>query len=187
VSPLEVVRYTAFLIFIMGSGVAVAAWAVQSGRVNQFRPLGRALRGLTDPILRPVERWLVRSGGNPQNAGWWILGVALAGGIVVVSLAGWLAGQLALASVAATSGRGVLRLLVYYAGQLVMLAIIIRVIGSWVGVGRYHPWMRPAYFLTDWLIEPLRKIVPAFGMLDITPIIAWFAIQIVLRWLMTVL
>ena len=37
---------------------------------------------------------------------------------------------------------------------LLMAAILIRVIGSWLGIGPYRKWMRPVYALTDWLIEP---------------------------------
>lgn len=184
---LDLVRYAAFVIFAASAVVAVAAWAVRSRRVNPFGRTGRALRGLTDPVLRPVEHWLVRNGGNPQNAGWWLFAVALVGGIIVVSLVGWLAGQLAFASRFATSGRGAFKLLVYYAGQLVLLALIVRVFASWFGAFRYTWWMRPFYFLTDWVIEPLRKVVPTFGMFDITPIIAWLALQIVLSWLMRIL
>jgi YggT family protein len=41
--------------------------------------------------------------------------------------------------------------------------------------------------VTDWVIEPLRKIVPPIGMIDITPIVAWFAIQLLLSGIMRVL
>ena len=38
--------------------------------------------------------------------------------------------------------------------------------------------MRPAYTLTDWIVEPLRKIVPPFGLVDFTPLVAWVLLQI---------
>ncbi|MBI4419394.1 MAG: YggT family protein [Gemmatimonadetes bacterium] len=181
---LEALRYAVFLVFVGSAGVAVASWAVRTRRIDPFSATARAVRRLTDPIVEPVERWLVKSGGNPQNAGWWIFGVALVGGIVIISLATWITGQLALASAVGTSGRGALKLVIYYAGQVVLMAIVIRVIGSWIGIGRYNRWMRPVYLLTDWVIEPMRKIVPPLGMFDITPLVAWFLLQIVLSWLM---
>jgi uncharacterized protein YggT (Ycf19 family) len=36
--------------------------------------------------------------------------------------------------------------------------------------------MRPFYWLTDWIVEPLRRIVPQVGRFDLTPIIAWLAL-----------
>jgi len=183
----SVLRYAVFLVFLASAGVAVAAWAVRTRQLNPFGTPGRTLRKLTDPIVEPVERWLVRNGGNPQNAGWWIFGIALLGGILLLSAAGWLAGQLSLVWAMGGSGSGALKLLVYYAGQLVLLALIVRVIASWFGTFQYSRWMRPAYLLTDWAIQPLRKVVPPIGMIDITPLIAWFAIRFVLSWLMTIL
>ncbi len=185
--PLAFLRYTVFGIFALSALVAVAGWAVRTRRINPFGATGRFLRNATDPILVPLERWVVRRGGNPQAAGWWLFGITLVGGIVVISVAQWLAGQVLLAGAAATSGRGLIRLSVYYAGQLVMLALIVRVIGSWFGVGRYTRWMRPAYVLTDWIVEPLRRIIPPLGMFDITPLVAWFALSFLLRWLLALL
>jgi YggT family protein len=73
------------------------------------------------------------------------------------------------------------KLVIYYAGQLVLLAIIVRVVANWLGAGRYSRWIRPAYFLTDWIIEPLRRVIPPLGMIDLTPIVAWFLLQFALR------
>ena len=184
---LELIRYSAFTLFVAAGLVAAGGWAVRTKLVNPSSPFGRLLRSVTDPVLQPVERRLVKSGGNPQNAGWWVFGVAVVGGIVVVSAAQWVAGQVALMSYAASSPRGFLRLVVFYAGQLVLFAIIVRVIGLWLGAGRYNRWMRPAYVLTDWLILPLQKIIPPIGMLDITPLVAWFGFRFLLGLLLRVL
>jgi YggT family protein len=161
--------------------VALASWAVRTRRLDPFSPLAKSLRNFTDPMIKPVEGWVVRSGGPPQSAGWWVFGIALIGGIIVLTRAGWLRAQLALASSATMTPIGLLKLVIYYAGQLVMLAIIVRVIGTWLGAGRYSPWTRWSYFLSDWLIEPLRKVIPPLGPIDITPIVAWFLLQIGLR------
>jgi YggT family protein len=83
--------------------------------------------------------------------------------------------------------RGWVRLVVYYAGQVVLIALLVRVFASWFGAGRYNRWIRWAYVLTDWVVEPLRRIIPPLGMFDITPLVAWFAIRIVTGWLMRVL
>jgi len=63
----------------------------------------------------------------------------------------------------------------------------VRVIGSWFGAFRYSRWMRPAYALTDWLVEPLRRILPPFGMMDVSPLAAWFVLWVLRQLLLSVL
>jgi YggT family protein len=41
--------------------------------------------------------------------------------------------------------------------------------------------MRPFVDLTEWLLAPLRRIVPPLGMIDITPLIAYFLLVIAER------
>lgn len=175
---LELLRLVVFAVFLLSVFVALGSWALRTRRVNPFSSAGRTVRQLTDPILLPLERWSLRRGGNPQNAGWWLLGMSVVGGIVVVTLAEWLAVQGLRLTAAATRGpRGVLRLLVYYGGQLILIALIVRVVASWFGAGRYNRWVRWTYTLTDWIVEPLRRIIPPLGMIDVTPIVAWLLIQ----------
>ena len=185
---LGVIRVLVFGVFALCVLVALGSWAVRSRRINPFSRAGHVTRKLTDPVLEPIEHGLRRRGGNPQNAGWWLLGGSLVGGILLVTLTEWALVQAArLASAGAAGPRGVLRLFVYYAGQVVTIALIVRVIGSWFGVGRFKRWMRPAYILTDWIVEPLRKVVPRFGMVDISPLVAWVLVQIALSFLLRVL
>jgi YggT family protein len=184
---LTIIRDVVFVVFLAASFVAFGSWAVRTRAINPFGHVARLIRRLSDPIIDPIERWQLRRGGNPQNAPWWLLGGVLVGGIVLVSGSQWLITQIARAAYATEAGpRGVLRLVVYYAGQLVIIALIVRVIGSWIGVFRYNRWMRWAYFLTDWIVEPLRRVIPPLGMIDITPLVAWFLLEIVLSWLMRV-
>lgn len=176
---LELIRGLVFGVFVICAFVAVGTWAIMTRRINPFGKLGRMIRRISDPVLEPVEYWLRRRGGNPRNAGWWILGGSVVGGIVIITLAEWIVVQVARMSMARQAGaRGVLWLLIDFAGKLLMFALFARVVGSWFGVGRFNRWMRPAYVLTDWIVEPLRKIVPPIGRIDITPLVAWFLVMI---------
>lgn len=177
---LALLRPAIFTLFLLATMVAIGTWAVRTQRIQPFSGLGRTIRTLTDPIIEPLERWLLRRGGNPQHAGWWLMGIALVGGILLITLLEWLASALRSFGVASARGpRGVAYLLVFYAGQLIIIALIVRVIGSWLGAGRYNKWVRWSYRLTDWCIEPLRKIIPPIGMIDITPLVVWFLLQVV--------
>jgi len=63
----------------------------------------------------------------------------------------------------------------------------VRVIASWFGVSPYAKWMRPVLALTNWIVEPLRRIVPPIGMIDVSPMVAYLILlvarMIILRWL----
>jgi YggT family protein len=72
-------------------------------------------------------------------------------------------------------------LLVTWTFALLRLAVLVRVLGSWLRQGRWSPWTRWAYGLTDWFMEPLSRVVPTIGMLDITPIIAYFGLGLLQR------
>jgi YggT family protein len=53
------------------------------------------------------------------------------------------------------------------------------VIGSWLGIGPYRKWMRPFYALTNWLIDPIRRILPPLGVIDFSPMVAWLVLYVV--------
>ncbi len=185
---LDILRIVAFGAFVFSGGVALGSWAVRTRRLNPFSRTGQQIRKLTDPVLSPVETWLLRRGSNPQHAGWWLVGISVVGGILVVTLAQWLAAQFVGIAQASVSGpREISRVIIYYASQVLLLALIIRVIGSWFGKGPYTSWMRPVYVLTDWVVQPLRRIVPPIGMIDITPLVAWFLIIVLRGWLLRLL
>ena len=159
---LEVVRAVAFLFFAYCALVSLGAWAIRTGQINQFGSM----------------QWLVKRGTNPQSAGWWLLGISVIGGIIAVTMTEWILVQaVRMASAGASGPGGIIQLVVYYALQLVTIALFVRVIGSWFGKGRHNNWLRPAYFLTDWIVRPLRRIVPTVGMFDITPLVAYFLLQ----------
>jgi len=177
---LMLVRYLVFASAVACTAIAVGSWALRTRRLNPFGRTGRLVRRISEPVLDPIEAMLLRQGGNPENAEVWLVGIAVVGGLLVVTVANWVVALAIRTSGAAAAGpRGVLHLIIYYASQLVLFALIARIIGSWFGVGRYNRWMRPAYKLTDWIVEPLRRVIPPFGMFDLTPLIAWILILVV--------
>ena len=176
---MEILRYAVFGVFVLASVAALGSWAVRTRRISPFSKSANFIRRATDPVLKPIESKILQRGGNPQTAEWWLLGGTIIGGIVVISMAGWILGQFRLLSLAGQRGLGTLILVaIYYALRIVSFAIIVRVIGSWFGAGPHKRFMRPVYFLTDWIVEPLRRIIPPFGTVDISPLVAYFIILI---------
>jgi len=161
---------------------------VRTRKISPFGAAGRGLRQVTDPLLRPVERQVVRRGGNPAQAGWWLVIAIAIVGVLVVSLAQWVAESWEnLTAAAGLGGRAILVLVVGVVYDVLFFAILVRVIGSWLGAFRYSRWMRPVYWLTDWLVEPIRRFLPAMGPFDFSPLVALLLLWVLKQFVMQVL
>lgn len=57
-------------------------------------------------------------------------------------------------------------------------AILITVIGSWLQTDPRQPVMQIALSCCEWLMAPLRRIIPPAGMLDFSPMAALFLIYL---------
>jgi len=128
-------------------------------------------------VLRPFERRMLSWGGNPQDAPLWLAGATLLAALAVILLEGWLVGSIR--TLGAMRGAGPaawLHFIISGATSLVMAAIMIRVIASWLGAGRHRRWMRPVYFLTDWIVEPIRRRLPPMGAIDLSPVAAYLVL-----------
>lgn len=183
-----VLRYAVFALVALAALAALGSWLVRTRRVSPFGVVGRTLRSATDPVLKPVERRLVRMGGNPAHAGGWLIVILAVAGIVLISLAGWLLNMFHAAQVSATAGpRYSFALVVELLYRILLYALIARVIAGWFGFFRYSKWIRPAYILTDWIVEPIRRVIPQLGAFDISPLVAWFALWMLRQFLVTML
>jgi YggT family protein len=184
-SVLDVLRI-ALLALAVGVGlVAAISYAVRTRRIGPFSPVARFFRANVDPLLRPVERRVVRSGGNPVHAPWWALGAVVVGGIVLISALGFVVGQVQYALAATSAGpRGIVHLLVTWAFAGVRIALLVRVVSSWFGISPYSGWVRWAFTITEPILGPLRRIIPNLGMLDVTPIVAYFLLGLLQRLLL---
>jgi YggT family protein len=174
------VRWIVLVGLLYAAVVALTHWAVRSRRLQPFSGWARFIRRLSDPVIVPLERRVIRAGGGPQNAPYWLLAVVIAAGLILMSLTAWLMDTVTRLQWMSQSGPRVwLESFVNGVFTLLMTAILIRVIGSWFGIGPYRKWMRPFYLLTDWLIEPIRRVLPPFGMFDFSPMVAWLVLYVV--------
>src|SRR6266705_116133 len=122
-------RYVVFGAFAASVLVALASWLVRTRRISPFGALGRTFRTASDPLIRPVERRLVRAGGNPVHAGWWLVVGVAAAGVVLLSLLNWLAGTVFGAGAAFAGGpRVALAFLIVASYNVVFAALVVRVV-----------------------------------------------------------
>src|ERR671921_884597 len=57
-------------------------------------------------------------------------------------------------------------------------ALLVRVVSSWIPSLGASRWLRWSYGATEWMLRPLRGLIPSIGVIDITPIVAYFALQL---------
>jgi len=172
-------RWVVVALFAYALVVALTSWAVRSRRLSRFSRWARTVRQLSEPVLLPLERRIVRAGGSPQDAPFWLLGIVVVGGLVLITAVRWLIGMsYEVAALAHAEPRVWLIQMVSWAFGILMISLLVRVIGSWLGASPYTRWMRPFVILTDWLLEPLRRILPPFGPLDLSPMVAYFLLWI---------
>jgi YggT family protein len=183
-----IVRTVVIVALAYAAVVAATHWAVRNRRINPFGSWPRFVRRVSDPLLQPLERRVISAGGNPQNTPLWLLVAVIASGLVLMSLAAWLVDAVVRLQWMVEGGpRTWLATLVSLTFTVLMAAILIRVIASWLGIGPYRRWMRPVMALTNWLIDPIRRILPPFGMLDFSPMVAWLVLYVVRGFVMGLL
>src|SRR2546425_2614248 len=135
-----ILRILVFAAFCLAALVALAGWLVRTRRVSPFGGVGRTLRSVTDPVLRPVETRLVRLGGNPVHAGWWLVVLVAVAGVLLLSLIDWLGRPAPLVFPAGTRGPGGLfAVFVRGGGHRLVHPPLVRGGGPWAGAVRPPP------------------------------------------------
>jgi YggT family protein len=172
-------------VLLYGAGVVAVIcgfdWAVRTRRISPFSKTARIFRGRVDPLVAPIERVVVRAGGTPAAAPWWALVAVVVGGIALLGLLDLLADILFQVVVIGQQPAQAPRILLSWGFSVLRLALLVRVLSSWLPISPYSKWIRWSYALTDWMIIPLRRLIPSIGMIDITPIVAWFGLSLLQR------
>jgi YggT family protein len=144
---------------------------LQLVRANFYNPICQMLYKLTNPVLMPVHR-LVPNWRNLD-----IAGVLLA----------WLLSAIKVALLYAMFGVGLriaglvvmaLADLVDFVLLLYLALILVRVLLSFISVERSNPIVPLVIQLTEPLLRPIRRRVPAMGGLDFSPAIVMLAIAL---------
>lgn len=176
------VRALALAAFVVTALAMAAEWLVRTRKVNPFGALSRFVRRWVDPRLRPIEARLVRGGASPANAPWLMLLAVTVAALLLILVADTLVKMAVQATFAGSAGpRAMLIVALSWAFAALRLALMVRVVGTWLQQGRYSPWTGWAYRLTDWMIAPLQRVIPNIGMIDVTPLVAYFGLVIVER------
>jgi YggT family protein len=176
---LDIVARILLILGALAGLLCVIDWAIRTRKISPFSAVARFFRRSVDPMMRPVETRIARFGGQPTSAPLWVfLGVVVAG-ILLLQLLRFVGGLIMQISLAASEPRQIPFLLIGWALQFLYVAILVRVFSSWLPVSPYSPWIRWSYRSTEWLLGPLRRIIPPLGAIDVSPLVALLLIWVV--------
>lgn len=160
--------------------IVVLRFVLQLVRADFYNPLCQFTVKVTQPLLAPMRRMI------PSLAG-----IDLAGLVLAVLLQLILIG-----SILAIAGFPVVQLLPQILAwsliaiaslflKIFFFALIISVILSWIAPGSHNPGAQLTQQITEPMLAPIRNLLPNLGGLDISPIFAFIAINLLERLVIT--
>ncbi|AUB77783.1 MULTISPECIES: YggT family protein [Spiribacter] len=168
-NPLAFLVDTLFSLYIMA---VMLRFLLQWSRADFYNPLVQFLVRVTQPALQPLRRLIPSWGGVDIAA--IVLMVILQ--MIAISL---------LMSIAGVTPR-IDYLLLRTPAELIslllnvyLIAIVVRAILSWVSPTDYNPATTVLLSLTEPVIRPFRAILPDMGGIDLSPLAAILALQVV--------
>ena len=165
------------------AAVAAADWAVRSRRLSPFSGVARFMRARVEPRLAGIERQVIRAGAHPASTPWWALLAYVVLALLLIAGLDMLVGLVRDLVMATSAGpSGILRLIVGWTFGFLRFALLVRVLSSWIPRLAWSPWLRWAFSATEWMLRPLRRVIPTLGPVDLSPLAAYFGLQIV-QWL----
>lgn len=174
-------RGALFWVAIAAAILSFLDWAGRTRRISPFGAVARFFRTSVDPKLAPVERMVIRAGGRPSMTPWWSLVAGIVAALILITLLEFIGGVAEQVATAAAMPQIVPKLLLSWAFDILRLALLVRVIASWLPVSPRSGWIRWSFVFTEWMLAPLRRIVPLVGAIDITPLVAWILLSLLQR------
>lgn len=150
---------------------------LQIARADFYNPISQSLVKLTNPLLKPLRRVIPGVMGVDMAA--LVLALVIKFTMfVLLSLLGLGGVNIALVLVWSLLACVVAILNIYY------FALLVSIITSWVAQGSHNPAVVLIQQIAEPVMTPFRRLLPAMGGIDFSPMLAFAAIyilQILLR------
>jgi YggT family protein len=65
--------------------------------------------------------------------------------------------------------------------------LLARIVISWFNVDYRQPWVQLLVRVTDPFLQPFRALIPVFGGIDFSPIVAFFVLSMIKRLVLTLI
>jgi YggT family protein len=141
-------------------------------RADFNNPVSQFVVAVTNPLLRPLRRYIPGFRGIDFPS----LLLMLMLKLTELFLVSWITVGRApgLAGLMVLSLAGLLQSAIY----VFMFAVFLQVLLSWVSPGAYNPATVIIYRLTEPLLRRARALLPTAGVLDFSPLIVLFGLQL---------
>ena len=147
---------------------------LQLVRAEFYNPISQFLVKITNPPLRPLQRIIPNYRDTDLSAATLMICLKIT---EIVLLALIIGGHIpAFSSLIVLSLAQILNLIFY----IFIIAIFIQVILSWINPGAYNPATVILYRLTEPLLRPARQLLPPINGLDLSPIIVFVFLQLLI-------
>jgi YggT family protein len=149
---------------------------LQLAKADFRNPLAQFVVKATNPLLIPLRK--IIPGYAKIDCAALVLALLLQG--IELYLILIIKGFSVAASVTSIGGLGI-----WSTGELLDLALaflffatLIQVVYSWIQPGQYHPSIMLLQKITEPLYRPIHRVLPNFGMIDMSPIVLIFLISL---------
>ncbi len=152
------------LVFTLFMIAVLLRFLFQLFRADFYNPIAQALVKITNPVLKPLRKVVPGLFGIDLSAIVLLVAIAIVKTFVVVLFSGFMpksSGVLVLALA------DCIHLTIY----TFFFALIIRAVISWVNPHAHHPGISLLNAITDPIIRPVRRFVPAVGNIDFSPFV----------------
>jgi len=156
-------------LFGLYTAVVVIRFLLQLTRADFYNPISQFVVKLTSPAVRPLRRLIPGYAGLDLSSlvlAWLLKSLELALLALLVGLDRNPLGALAWAV------PGLLELLI----NIILFAILVRVILSWLNPDPYHPAFSVLDSLTGPVLRPAQRVLPSIGGLDLSPMLVMIAL-----------
>ncbi|ARB28203.1 YggT family protein [Pseudomonas tolaasii] len=167
-----------FIIQTLGSLyllIVLMRFILQLVRANFYNPLCQFVVKATQPLLKPLRRVIPSLFGLDMSSLVLALLLQIMLFAVILLLNGYQANTVLLLPWGLI---GIFSLFL----KIIFWSMIISVILSWVAPGSRSPGAELVYQITEPVLAPFRRLIPNLGGLDISPIFAFIAIQLLQSW-----
>ncbi|WP_426133345.1 YggT family protein [Pseudomonas sp. PWP3-1b2] len=168
-----------FIIQTLGSLyllIVLMRFILQLVRANFYNPLCQFVVRATQPLLKPLRRVIPSMFGLDMSSLVLALLLQILLFVVILLLKGYVAHTVLLLPWGLI---GIFSLFL----KIIFWSMIISVILSWVAPGSRSPGAELVAQITEPVLAPFRRLIPNLGGLDISPIFAFIAIQLLQSWL----
>lgn len=168
-NPIEFLINTLFGLYILA---VMLRFLLALVHADFYNPISQVLVKITNPPLRPLRRVLPALGGVDTSSLVLMLALQMAAFLLITLLRG---ADISFVSLLILSVAELIGLVL----NVLLFAILIQVVVSWVNPSGYNPAISLLYSLTEPVLGPCRRLIPPLSGLDLSPLLALIAIQLV--------